>query len=193
MGTAFHGWHEMPYLDQGEYYSEFGTFKVDITLPATYIVAATGDLIDSSSTATAGLPGTAVKTYTYVQENVHDFAWFADKGFIVKVDSVRLHSGKTVKLQVFHQKDKEGNWKNSLVNLADAIRYHSDWIGEYPYNVATVVEGKQGFSGGMEYPTITILSNAGVWIFVDCPGARGDGNITFTISRKFGWSSVCKG
>ena len=27
------GWHEMPYLDQGEFYSEFGTYDVTITTP----------------------------------------------------------------------------------------------------------------------------------------------------------------
>src|SRR5258708_15692190 len=38
------GWHEMPYLDQGEFYSEFGNFDVHITLPAAYTVGATGSL-----------------------------------------------------------------------------------------------------------------------------------------------------
>ena len=38
------GWHPMPYLDQGEFYSEFGTFDVRVTVPKTYIVAATGAL-----------------------------------------------------------------------------------------------------------------------------------------------------
>ena len=39
----------MPYLNQGEFYSEFGTFDVKITLPKDYKVMATGDLVDGES------------------------------------------------------------------------------------------------------------------------------------------------
>ena len=38
------GWHPMPYLDQGEFYSEFGNYDVRITVPENYVVAATGEL-----------------------------------------------------------------------------------------------------------------------------------------------------
>jgi hypothetical protein len=38
------GWHPMPYLDQGEFYSEIGSYEVRISLPKNYVVAATGDL-----------------------------------------------------------------------------------------------------------------------------------------------------
>ena len=38
------GWHAMPYLGQGEFYSEYGTFDVYLTLPDNYTVGATGDM-----------------------------------------------------------------------------------------------------------------------------------------------------
>ena len=44
-----YGWHEMPYLNMGEFYSEFGKFDVTITLPKDYRVMATGDLVDGES------------------------------------------------------------------------------------------------------------------------------------------------
>ena len=38
----------MPYLDQGEFYREYGDYEVQITLPENYIVAATGELQNES-------------------------------------------------------------------------------------------------------------------------------------------------
>ena len=43
------GWHPMPYLNQGEFYSEFGSFDVKITLPKDYRIMATGDLVDGEA------------------------------------------------------------------------------------------------------------------------------------------------
>ena len=40
------GWHAMPYLNMGEFYSEFGTFDVKITLPENYRIMATGDMVN---------------------------------------------------------------------------------------------------------------------------------------------------
>jgi hypothetical protein len=45
-----------------------------------------------------------------------------------------------------------------LQTVKDAARTRSEWIGEYPYNVVSAVQGPEGFGGGMEYPTITLIS-----------------------------------
>jgi hypothetical protein len=38
------GWNTLPYLGSGEFYTNFGSYKVNLTVPATYIVTATGTL-----------------------------------------------------------------------------------------------------------------------------------------------------
>ena len=40
------GWHPMPYLNMGEFYSEFGSYNVKITLPEHYRLMATGDIVN---------------------------------------------------------------------------------------------------------------------------------------------------
>ncbi len=144
------GWHEMPYLDQGEFYSEFGTYNVQITLPETFIVAATGKLKDQ-------VVSNGMKTLQYQQENIHDFAWFADKDFIVMKDTIQLKN-KTIDLYAYYHEANKGKWKNGVELIRSAIRTKSNWIGEYPYDIVSVVEKKgKGSGGGMEYPTITLI------------------------------------
>jgi hypothetical protein len=55
-----YGWHPMPYLDQGEFYSEWGKWEVFITLPSTYLVAASGTLQDSVQLSTLKTVGKQV-------------------------------------------------------------------------------------------------------------------------------------
>ena len=171
------GWHPLPYLDQGEFYNDFGNYEVKITTPANFIIAATGNpqqKIQENINFPTSKPKKTIqtkpnkrnwntiplKTHTYRQENVTDFVWFADTTFTVLTDSVQLPSKKWVKLQSYFHFQSFPIWENSLQYIKNAILYHSQWIGEYPYDVVTVVEGEQGFQGGMEYPTITILTGA---------------------------------
>ena len=179
------GWHPMPYVDQGEFYAEFGNFDVQITLPDNYVVAATGDLQNENekqwlknrkpfardlktkkqaeqkkNVMLSQAPSSAkTKTLQFKQNNVHDFAWFADKTYTVKTDTLKLPSGKIITANVFYYNENAENWQNSIAMIKRAILTKSQWLGEYPYNVVSVVDGGNG--GGMEYPTITLLDDGG--------------------------------
>ncbi len=181
------GWHPMPYLDQGEFYSEFGNYNVDITVPANYVIAATGELqneeekewlktrkdfkwtatrkkIKSKSGSikyvTEKSPPTATtkKTVRFMQNKVHDFAWFADKRFIVDQDTVRITGDKTVEVFSFYTDEHREQWHQALHFAKLAVKTRSEWIGQYPYNTVSVVQGPESFGGGMEYPTITVIA-----------------------------------
>src|SRR5439155_4442916 len=43
-----HGWNTLPFLGAGEFYLEFGDFDVSLTLPAGFLVTATGALANPS-------------------------------------------------------------------------------------------------------------------------------------------------
>lgn len=181
------GWHPIPYLDMGEFYSEFGSFDVSITLPKNYIVGATGELQtaseikwmselaekgarqDSFSKRTPLIRSDSVfKTIRYTEKNVHDFAWFADKGFHVLKGSVILpHSGDMVTTWSLFP-DRVGKfWKKSPGYIHDAVYYYSLWLGNYPYKNCTALEGPLGAGGGMEYPGITIVSAGSTDVSLD--------------------------
>ena len=179
------GWHEMPYLDQGEFYSEFGSFDVHITLPAPYVVGATGILQDQAelshyksigmhnrradtTSPALMLPYRAkdpktLKTLDYHADSVHDFAWFADKSLTIDYDTLQLGSGRIIDVFSYYRPGTARLWRHSVSYIKDAVLHYSKWVGEYPYPVVSAVEGPGNISsGGMEYPTITLITSPGV-------------------------------
>ena len=176
-----YGWHPMPYLSQGEFYSEFGSFDVSITLPSNYTVGATGDLknkdeinrlnslaykTDTTTKFSSDLSfpesSQKMKTLRYVQNNIHDFAWFADKRYHVLKGEVLLpYSKDTVTLWTMFTNNEANLWKNSIEYMHDAVYYYSLWNGDYPYNHCSAVDGTIAAGGGMEYPNITVIGQMG--------------------------------
>ncbi|MBC7862908.1 MAG: M1 family metallopeptidase [Bacteroidia bacterium] len=184
------GWNQMPYLDQGEFYSEFGSFDVSITLPKNYVVGATGDLengetelewldkkilqteskiVKRRQLAAAGIQffdslafpisSTEFKTLRYKQNNVHDFAWFADKRFnVMKGEVILPKSKRKVTAWAMFTDSNFELWLKATEYIADATFFYSLWNGDYQYNNVTAVDGTISAGGGMEYPNITIIS-----------------------------------
>ncbi len=144
------GWNLMPYVDQGEFYSEFGNYNVNISVPSDYVIASTGKQISSSTKD-------GLKTVLYQQDQVHDFAWFADKDFELMHDTIQLND-HVVDAYAYYNKKNAAQWKNSMLFIKRSIITKSHWLGTYPYETVSVVEKDGDDNGGMEYPTITLLS-----------------------------------
>ena len=199
------GWNYFPYLDQGEFYSEFGKFDVSITVPKNYIVAATGDLqneeekvwlkertnlkftknnrTNTEKNDQSINSSNEFKTLRFVQDSVHDFAWFCDKRFMVEQSAVILKSGKKVNTSLYHIKPSE----NSVQWVDTAIAFYSRFLGEYPYNNASAVVTPLKAGGGMEYPTITNVESANSDIIVHEVGHNWFYGILANNERQYPW------
>jgi hypothetical protein len=173
------GWHQMPYLNTGEFYSEFGSFHVRITLPENYVVAATGRLqenaerewllqkaeqtrnLDLHPDSMAYPPSsTTLKTITFVQDSVHDFAFFADKRYQVLYDTLQdPASGKIVECWNFFTNKNAALWMNGMGYMKKAMRFYSERCGAYPYASVTAVDGLNNMGSDMEYPMITVIGS----------------------------------
>ncbi len=177
------GWNYMPYLNQGEFYSEFGSYDVQIIVPKNYVLGATGDMVDGDEelnwlnekvketeaiktydSKDLSFPESSkeTKTLRFKQKNVHDFAWFCDKRYhVLKGEVTTPHTNKKVTTWVMFT-NAEGNlWKDAVKYVNDAVYYYSLWNGDYQYNHCTAVDGTISAGGGMEYPNITVIGSSG--------------------------------
>ena len=170
-GRAAGGWNCHQFHANSEFYADYGRFEVDIAVPSRFVIGATGERTSTRKNA----DGTT--TYSFVQDDVHDFAWTADPDYVeVKatfsgkadvteqeydrvakmlhrsVDEVRLSDVDiTVLVHPPHQPQAE-----RYVRAAKAgLKYFGLWYGRYPYKTLTVVDPAPGGggAGGMEYPT----------------------------------------
>jgi len=173
------GWHEFPYLDMGEFYSEYASYSVNITVPSSYVVAATGTLetkeeLEAYKKAGArnvaqrtGTPATYQqvfstenKTLRYYAEQVPDFAWFAGKDFLIQYDTLLLPGGKIIDAFSYYRNVPNTIWNNSIDYIKSGTVKYSEWVGSYAYPVVQAIEGpKNNSSGGMEYPMITLITS----------------------------------
>lgn len=134
-----------PYDPNGDpFYSDMANYEVTITYPETYILAHTGNVLNSTTQE-----GKKIDTLKAIV--VRDFAMVLSDKFEVISDKI---NDVTVKYYYF---DKE-NPQVYLKTAMDAIATFSDLFGKYPYEEFSVVHA-DFVHGGMEYPMLVYISD----------------------------------
>src|SRR5205814_2035424 len=176
------GWNTEQYLGQGEFYLEYGDFDVAITVPRSFVVAATGTLLNplevltgpqrarlaqatKSDTTVAVIAKTEVgQTFTrpagagptltwhYGAKIVGDVAGAAAPIFIWGA------SGSAgVLIQSLYPPGANAGWPRSTEYARHSIKHYSEKWFRYPYPTAINVAGPVG---GMEYPMIVFCGRS---------------------------------
>lgn len=172
-GRPQSGWNCHQFHANSEFYSNFGRYKVRLTVPSEMEIGATGELrtkeVDSAK---------KTATYTFEQEDVTDFAWTVQPNFIRMErmfeaarettakeisDTARLHGISEdearlsdVKMIVLLQPEHRPQAERHFKALRAGLKWFGLWYGKYPYKTITVVDPPYGGggAGGMEYPTL---------------------------------------
>ncbi|MGR3810251.1 M1 family metallopeptidase [Jiulongibacter sp. NS-SX5] len=136
-------WNCHQFHEHTEFYADFGTYKVNITLPQKLIVGATGQLKNTTK-----LKG-GMQTLTYEADDVHDFAWTASPDFVVHEETY-----KGIQLKAMMQPEHASQYRRYFTSVKHSIDYTEKLLGKYPHPILTMVDPPVHSSGsaGMEYP-----------------------------------------
>lgn len=149
-------WNAHQYHAVTEYFAEFGVYDVLLTVPAEYVVGATGRLLERAENE----DGTA--TFRYYQEDVHDFAWVAGPRLLER-KRLFTHAGLlSVELILLLQPEHRHLEERYFEAAGHALRSYGEWFGPYPYSTLTLVDPAFGSdTDAMEYPTF-VTGRAGL-------------------------------
>jgi len=171
-----HGWNPLPYIGAGEFYLEYGDYDVTLTLPAGFVLAATGTVVnparvwtptvrarlararasaasvpiitkaEAEANGAKRVPGT--KTWHLRAQQVRDVAWAASPDF--RWDASGWNG---ILIQTLYRPGATP-WEEANKMAWFTIKHFSETWGMYPWPQATTVEG---LVEGMEYPMLTFV------------------------------------
>nr|WP_315461214.1 M1 family metallopeptidase [uncultured Sphingomonas sp.] len=175
------GWDTAPYLAQ-EFYLEYGDFDYWVTLPASMLMAGSGELMNPRevltptqagrldaarrsdttvpirSVAEIGDPGsrprnTGTLTWHYRMQNTRDVAFSASSAFAWDAARIRLPDGKTALAMSYYPAESAGT-----ARWGRSTEYVKDTVERfsarwYPYPWPAAIN-VAGPTSGMEYPGI---------------------------------------
>jgi len=184
------GWQVDQYMGNAEFYMGYGDYDVAITVPAGYLIGATGTLqnpeqvlrpavrerlavaatsdtvvrvVTAAERGRATLPGSGSKvTWRFRAEQVRDFAWGTSSQYLWDATRAVTRDGSHEESIVhsFHVQDAPGGWSENARYGRFSIEFLSRFLWPYPYPQATSIQGPASCRG-MEYPMITCIGGEG--------------------------------
>ncbi|MEN2280563.1 M1 family metallopeptidase [Algoriphagus sp. SE2] len=179
------GWETNDYLGPAEFFNNFGSFDVSLTVPAGWIVSGTGVLqnpeevltpkaiqqlskvLDSDEEITivgedengpekSTLGGNQL-TWRFKADKVNDFAWATSDRFIWKATRAMIPEKGPIPIHMVFIPERARYFENAAERTRHALEFYSKLWAPYPFPQLTLQDGP---SAGMEYPMV-INSNQG--------------------------------
>jgi hypothetical protein len=184
------GWQIDQYLGQAEFYMGYADYDVAVTVPAGWLVGATGALqngtevlsartrarLDSVRTASSVIrvvteqdkADSAVTargtngqlTWRYRAANVRDFAWGTSPRYLWDAAAAATGADTAAVYAFYRPEGRRSYWDEAARYSRHSIEFYSKLLWPYPYPHMTAMDGPVG-CGGMEYPMMTCIG--GQW------------------------------
>ena len=176
------GWSCHQYHSNTEYYSDYGVYRVDVTLPEGFVVGATGRRTAREPT------GDGAVTHRFEQADVHAFTWTASPDYLEATDRFEADGLPPVDLRLLYQPEHAAQVERHFAATKAALELYGTWYGPYPYGHLTVVDPAwRSGTGGMEYPT---LFTAGTRLLNPLGGGSPEGVTIHEAGHQFWYGIV---
>jgi hypothetical protein len=178
----YDGWDRHQYKGTAEFYNDFNNYDVNITVPANYVVWATGLLQNGKDNFTKEtwnkveeaktsekvvniikkediekkniLKEESKTTWHYIAENVTDFAFATGSEMQWDASTVKLPNGKETFVSSIYNKDAK-NCEEVADYARRAIIHFSTNMPGVPFPYPSMTVFNHGGGGGMEFPMMT--------------------------------------
>jgi hypothetical protein len=147
------GWNAVQFHANSEFFADFGTYDLAVTVPAGYLVGAVG--VPSGQTNNSD--GTV--TFYYHAEAVIDTAWAACPRF-----REAHRTAGPAEIVLFYLPEHEALATRYLAAAEKALAGYGEWFAPYPYPRLTLIDvpDQAPGAGGMEYPTLVTVGSLGL-------------------------------
>ena len=205
------GWDTDQYMGIGEFYNQFGSFDVNITVPGGWLVGATGDLqnatevlsqrtrdrlalamsVDSTvhvvTAAERGSSATAAGkslTWHFTAPHVNDFAFATSRDYVYDATHATIPTKGVIPVNVLYLPQHTAYATGNTAQLGRfALEDHSRYVFPYEFSQGTIADGPET---GMEYPMI-IFDGPGFGVTVHEFGHEWFPMTVSSDETRYGW------